>query len=79
MTAIQMNVELFRQLSVIAEDESMMAKLLKYAKKLAMTKKADPTLMTKEDFFRRVDEAKKGPLYELMPGETLDDLIKRAV
>lgn len=79
MTAIQMNAELFRQLSIIAEDESMMAKLLKYAKKLTMTKKADPTLMTKEDFFRRVDEAKKGPLYELMPGETLDDLIKRAV
>ena len=79
MTAIQMNAELFRQLSIIAEDESMMAKLLKYAKKLTMNKEADPTLMTKEEFFRRVDEAKKGPLYKLMPGETLDDLIKRAV
>ena len=78
MTAIQMNAELFRQLSIIAEDESLSAKLMKYIKKLT-AQKQDSTLMTKEEFFRRVDEAKKGPLYELRPGETLDDLIKRAV
>ena len=38
MTALQMNAELFRQLSIIAEDESLMAKMLKYAKKLAAKK-----------------------------------------
>ena len=38
MTAIQMNAELFRQLSIISEDETMMAKLLKYAKKLTAKK-----------------------------------------
>ena len=43
MTAIQMNAELFRELSIIAEDESLMAKMLKYAKKLT-AKKADSTL-----------------------------------
>ena len=59
MTAIEMNAELFRQLSIIAEDEGLMAKMLKYAKKLTATKKADPTLMTKDEFFARVDEARE--------------------
>ena len=58
MTAIQMNAELFRQLSIIAEDEGLSAKLMKYIKKLT-TPKTDPTLMTKEEFFRRVDEARE--------------------
>jgi len=79
MTALQMNAELFRAMGEIADDETLMAKVVKYVKKLAAQKKADPTLMTKEEFFRRVDEAKKGPLYELREGETLDDLIKRVV
>ena len=58
MTAMQMNAELFRQLSIIAEDESLMAKAVKYLKKLT-AKKEDETLMTKEEFFRRVDEARE--------------------
>ena len=44
MTAIEMNAELFRQLSIIAEDEGLMAKMLKYAKKLTAKKeKMDET------------------------------------
>ena len=49
MTALQMNAELFRTMGIIAEDETLMAKLLKYAKKQA-AKKEDPTLMTEEEF-----------------------------
>ena len=56
MTAVEMNAELFRQLSIIAEDESLMAKMLKYAKKLTASKTA-PTLMTKEEFFAKIDES----------------------
>ena len=40
MTTIQMNVELFRELSIIAEDEGLMKKALKYLKKLAAQKQA---------------------------------------
>ena len=40
MTAIQMNAELFRQLSIIAEDETLMAKAGKYMKKLTAKKEA---------------------------------------
>lgn len=40
-------------------------------------KKKDPTSFSKEDFYARIDEAKKGPSYELKEGETLEDLIER--
>jgi len=40
MTALQMNAELFRELSIIAEDEGLMQKALKYLKKLSAKKQA---------------------------------------
>ena len=52
MTAIQLNAELYKAMSVIAYDENLMTKVLKYVKKLA-AKKEDPTLMTKEEFLKR--------------------------
>ena len=71
-----MNAELFRDLSIIAEDETLSARLMKYIKKLTATKK-DPTLMTKEEFFARVDEAKKGPSYRMLPNEDLTTFLRR--
>lgn len=76
MTALHLNAELFRELSIIAEDENLMQKAVKYLKKLS-AKKKDPALFTKEEFFHRIDEAKKGPSYELKEGETLENLIER--
>lgn len=76
MTAVQINAELFRTMGEIADDEGLMLKLLKYAKKLA-AKKNDPTLMTKEEFFARVDEAKKGPSYRMLPDEDLTSFLRR--
>jgi uncharacterized short protein YbdD (DUF466 family) len=58
MTTLQMNAELFRAMSEIADDEALMAKVLKYVRKLA-ARKEDPTLMSKEEFFRNIDEAEK--------------------
>ncbi|MBQ7141929.1 MAG: hypothetical protein IJR84_02560 [Bacteroidaceae bacterium] len=58
MTAIQLRAELFREINPILDNEGMMLKLLKYVKKLT-AKKEDPTLMTKEEFFARVDEARE--------------------
>ena len=40
MTALQLNAELFRELSIIAEDESLMQKTVKYLKKLTAKKQA---------------------------------------
>ena len=70
-----MNAELFRDLSIIAEDETLSARLMKYIKKLTATKK-DPTLMTKEEFFARVDEAKKGPSRRFANVNELDRYIR---
>lgn len=40
MTAMEMNAELFRELSIIAEDEGMMKKALKAIKRIAAQKRA---------------------------------------
>ncbi len=40
MSALQLNAELFRELSVIAEDENLMKQAVKAIKKLASKKKA---------------------------------------
>lgn len=79
MTAVQlnaMNTELWQSIGSIADNEALMRRLTKYAKKLAKEKEGDPTLFTKEEFFSRIDEAKKGPSFELKEGETIEDLIK---
>ena len=75
MTTLQMNAELFRQLSIIAKDENLMAKLLKYTRKLT-AKMEDPTLMTKEEFYARVDEAKKGSSKSFTNVDELDKYIR---
>jgi hypothetical protein len=59
MTAIQMNAELLRNMSIIADDENLLKRAAKYMRKLVAEKQADPTLMTKEKFFARVDEARE--------------------
>ncbi len=80
MTAMQMNAELFRAMGIIAEDEGLMAKLLKYAKRLA-TKKESETLLTKEEFLRRVEKAEaqiaRGEGMEMLPGEDLTAFLNR--
>lgn len=76
MTAIQMNAEILRNMSIIAEDERLMNRVAKYLRKL-VAEKQDPTLFTKEDFFARIDKAKEGPTYELKGGESITDLIER--
>jgi hypothetical protein len=58
MTAIQMNAELLRNMSIIAEDENLLRRAAKYLRKL-VAEKEDPTLMTKDEFFARVDKAEK--------------------
>ena len=56
-STLTLNADFLRDLSVVAEDENLLAKAVKYIRKLA-AKKEDPTLMTKEEFFARVDKSK---------------------
>ena len=80
MTAIQLNVEMYRALGQIADDASLMEKALRYVKKLA-AKKEEPTLMTKEAFFAKLDEAEqqieRGEYSVMLPGEDLTTHLKR--
>ena len=62
MTTVQMgalNAEILRNLGAIAEDESLLKRTAKYLRKLVAEKKADPTLLSEEEFFARVDEARE--------------------
>ena len=81
MTAIQMNAEILRNMSIIAEDENLLKRAAKYLRKLVSEKEADPTLLTKEEFFARVDEAreqiKRGEGVEMLPNESLDEFLQR--
>ena len=82
MSTVQLsalNAEILRNLGVVATNEGALQRVAKYVRRVARELTTDPTAMTKEEFFHRVEEAKNGPLYELQPGETLDDLISRVV
>lgn len=81
MTTSQMNAEIFQNLSVLAESEDMMKRVAKYLRKLVKEQKADPTLMSKEEFFEKLDKAEedyqKGIFTTLQPGESVTDMLKR--
>lgn len=80
MSTLQLNAELYRVMGEIADDESMMERVLKYVKRLA-AKKNDPTLMTKEEFFAKIDrsleEARNGNVTRQLPGESVVEMLKR--
>lgn len=75
MTAVQMNAEILRNMSIIAEDEKLLKRVAKYLRKVVAEKK-DPTRFTKEDFFARVEKAKEGPSMEFANAEELDKYIR---
>ena len=50
---------LLHDINLISGDESLMKRLKRYVSKLVREKAADPTLMTKEEFFRMIDEARE--------------------
>ena len=77
MTTLQLNAELYRNLGIIAEDPTMFEKVVKYVRNLAKKIQTDPTCMTKEEYFRRLDEAEKGPTYRMLPNETMDEMLTR--
>ena len=77
MTTLQLNAELYRNLALIAEDETMYDKVVKYVRRLAKQMTEDPTCMSKEEFFARVDEAEKGPAHRMLPGEDLTAFLRR--
>ncbi len=58
MTTMQLNAEMLRNMSIIVEDENLLKRAAEYLRKL-VAEKEDPTLMTMEEFYARVDKAEK--------------------
>ena len=83
MNALEINAELQHELSVIADDEGYLKRALKSIRRLADQKrKEDETYMTDEEFQakinRSLEQARRGEVIELLPGESLDDMLRRA-
>lgn len=81
MTAVQLNAEILRNLSTLAEDETMLKRIAKYLRKLVSEKTTAPTEMTKEEFFAKLErgeeEYRQGKTQRMLPGESLEDFLKR--
>ena len=75
MTAVQLNVQILRDMSEIADSDYLMKMLAKYLKKL-VAKKHDEALMTEEEFFARVDKARMGKSKEFDNVDELDKFIR---
>lgn len=76
MTTAQLNSEIWHSMSIIADDEGLMRRAAKYLRNLAAEKTADPTEMSREEFFARVDAAKKGKSKAFSNIAELDNYIR---
>ena len=56
MTTVQMNADVYRSLSIIAEDSDLMKKAMIYLRKLSNQKQEDEALMTKDEFLSMIDK-----------------------
>ena len=81
MTTIQLREELFREINPILDDEGLLLKLLKYARKLTATK-ADDALVDKEEFMdsleRGEEEYRQGKCVRLLQGESVTEMLRRS-
>ncbi len=84
MTAVQlnaMNTQLWQNIGAIADDESLMKRLSRYVARLVKAKD-DPTLMTKEEFYAKIEKGeedyKQGRCTRLLPGESVTDMLRRS-
>jgi hypothetical protein len=59
MKTIQLDGEILRNLGIIAEDKMVLTKVAKYLRRMAKQASQDSTLMSKEEFFARVEEAEQ--------------------
>ena len=80
MTTIQLNAEVLRNLSVVAEDENLLKCVAKYLRKL-VAEKENSTQMTKEEFYAKLERGERayeqGECHEMLPDEDLTTYLKR--
>ena len=67
MTATQMNAEILRNMSIIAEDENLLK---------LVAEKQGSSLMTEEEFFAKIERAEKQPGKSFASVDELDKYIR---
>ena len=77
MTTLQLNADIYRNLAILSEDESMLEKAAKSLRRLVNKMTEDPTCMTKEEYFAMLDQAEKGPRHRMLPDEDLTAFLRR--
>ena len=79
MTTMQLNAELLRNMSIIAEDENLLRRATKYLRKLVAEKHEYPTLISKEEFFSSLDrgeeEYRQGKTHRINSKEELNHFL----
>ena len=82
MTALQLNADIYQNLAVLSEHESMLDKAAKYIRRLAKQVTDDPTCMTKEEYFAMLDRSEaqyaRGEYTTQVPGESVTDMLRRS-
>ncbi len=81
MTTVAMNNlwAYIQGLSLSRRNKTWLAERLLDASRQEKKAKADPTEMTKEKFFARIEEASKGPVFRCNSVEELDKMIRESV
>ena len=81
MATLQLDADMYRNLQIIAEDETILQRVAKYLRRVVKQMTDDPTCMTKEEYFARVDEAREqirqGKGVAMRPTESLTEFLKR--
>ena len=79
MTATQLNAEVLRNMSIIAEDETLLKRVAKYLRKVVAERRTDPTEVSKEEFFasleRGEEEYRQGKTHRIESVKELKDFL----
>lgn len=81
MTALQLNADIYRNLAVLSEDETMLDKAAKSLRRLVKQMATDPTCMTKEEYLAMLDRSEaqyaRGEYDTIKPDEDLTTYLRR--
>ena len=75
------SADILQSLGAISGNEDALSRVAKYLRRLVKEQENDPTLMSEEEFFARVDKGRQqmrdGLGIEMLPEESLSDFLKR--
>ena len=82
MTALQLNADIYKNLAILSENESMLDKAAKYIRRLVKQVTDDPSCMTKKEYLAMLDRSEaqyaRGEYTTQLPGESVTDMLRRS-